>query len=294
MQNESTALSTFKKWHIGDVTVTRVQEMATITMEVEWLFKDATSANVLRHRWLQPDFATEAGQLRVNIQAFIIEAGGKRIMVDPCIGNHKQRASPLFNMLDNPFIERLTAAGFPPESIDYVLCTHLHVDHCGWNTHLVDGRWVPTFVNARHLFARREFEYACSDKGPEQENTYNDSVRPIEEAGLVDLVDFHHHLLDEIWLEPTPGHTPGHCAIRIRSKGVEAVISGDLIHHPLQAAEPGVCSNYDYDGPMAIRTRHAFLDGCVEGSMLLLGTHFAEPTGVRVHRDGDHWVMEGA
>ena len=215
-------------------------------------------------------------------------------MVDPCIGNHKQRASPLFNMLDNPFLERLTAAGFPPESIDYVLCTHLHVDHCGWNTHLVDGRWVPTFVNARHLFAKREFEYARSDKGAEQENTYADSIRPIEEAGLVDLVDFHHHLLDEVWLEPTPGHTPGHCAIRIRSKGVEAVISGDLIHHPLQAAEPGVCSNYDYDGPMAVRTRHAFLDGCVAGSTLLLGTHFAEPTGVRVYRNGDNWIMEGA
>lgn len=292
MEEANRTLSTFKKWQIGEVTVTRVQEMATVVMEVEWLFKDATAADVQRHDWLHPHYVTDDGKLLVNIQAFIIEAQGKRIMVDPCIGNHKPRDSALFNMLNNPFIERLTSAGFPPESIDYVLCTHLHVDHCGWNTHLVDGKWVPTFVNARHLFARREYEYARQDKGPEQENTYRDSIKPIADAGLMELVEFHHRILDEVWLEPTPGHTPGHCAIKIRSHGKEAVISGDLIHHPLQAAQPAVCSNYDFDGAQAIATRHAFLNGCVHGATMLLGTHFADPTGVRVVRVGDAWRLE--
>jgi glyoxylase-like metal-dependent hydrolase (beta-lactamase superfamily II) len=283
----------FRKWRIGEVTVTRVLEMDTLTLDPAWLLQ--TTADVVKqHTWLQPDFATADGQIIANIQAFIIESGGKRIMVDPCIGNQKPREAALFNMLDNPFLERLEAAGFPPESIDVVLCTHLHVDHCGWNTRLVDGKWIPTFPNARYLFARAEFEYAKVDKGHEQEATYNDSVKPIMEAGLAELVELDHQITQEVRLEPSPGHTPGHCCIVITSAGEEAVITGDLMHHPVQAAEPQVCSTFDFDEEQARATRRAVLCRCTERGSLMLGTHFAGPTGVRVRAHGKVWRVEGA
>lgn len=293
MQDTPDNLMQFKRWRFGAVTVTRVLEMAPVTLDPAWLLK-ITQENVRKHSWLLPDFATAEGLLKVNVQAFVIEAAGKRIMVDPCIGNHKKRAGALFNMLDNPFLERLEAAGFPRESIDFVLCTHLHTDHCGWNTMLVNGRWVPTFPKARYFFARDEFEFARTDKGDEQEATYEDSVKPIVDAGLAELIDYNHAIVEGVRLEHSPGHTPGHCFVVVSSGGEEAVITGDMMHHPVQAAEPDVCSNYCWDEQKAIATRKALLDRAVKEETTVLGTHFAEPTAVKVVRSGTAWRMTGA
>ncbi|NWA28616.1 MBL fold metallo-hydrolase [Pseudomonas gingeri] len=290
---DTSDLLNFKTWRIGDVTITRVLEFPTSTLPPQVLLK-ASPEDVLRHAWLQPEFATPEGLIKINIQAFIIESQGKRIMVDPCVGNDKKRDGASFNMLNNPFLERLEAAGFPRESIDIVLCTHLHTDHCGWNTMLVDGKWVPTFPNAAYLFARGEYEFAKVDKGEEQEATYQDSIKPIIEAGLAQLVEYDHMLSDEVWFEHSPGHTPGHCSIIISSKGEEALISGDVMHHPLQAAEPHVCSYTCWNDELAITSRRRILEKSAESGRLVLGTHFAGPSAVRVKIDGDVWKMEGA
>ncbi|MDB5971136.1 MAG: fold metallo-hydrolase [Hydrocarboniphaga sp.] len=293
MTNNKATTLTFKKWQVGDVTVTRVLEMDPLTIAPEWLLKTDVET-VKKHAWLKPNFATEEGQIIVNIQAFIIEAGGLKIMVDPCIGNDKPRESPLFAMHKGPFLEHLTQAGFPPESIDIVLCTHLHVDHVGWSTRLVEGKWVPTFPNARYLFARVEYENAKVDKGPEAEATYLDSIKPVVDAGLVTLVEFDHHINDEVWIDSTPGHTAGHCCIHISSKGQEALITGDMMHHPVQICEPDVCSTFCADQDQARRTRKSFLGKYSGTSAVVLGTHFAEPTGVRVTPHGDVWRVEEA
>lgn len=281
-------LTAFKSWQIGKIKVTRVLEMPEWTLGVEWLLK-ANRDDVLGVDWLQPDHATSDGDIIVNIQAMVIEADGKRIMVDPCIGNDKQRATEFFNMNKTPFLERLEAAGFPRETIDIVLCTHLHADHVGWNTMLVDGEWLPTFPNARYLFARGEFEYASTDKGLESEVTYLDSIAPIVAAGLADIVDSQHVILDGVRLEPSPGHTPGHCVIVISSEGEEAIITGDTLHHPLQMALPHICSTFCWDEAQAIATRRSILDRATQSQALLLGTHFSGPTGVRVEADSDAW-----
>src|SRR3546814_838268 len=161
----------------------------------------------------------------IYFQAFIIEASGKRILVDPCIGNGKERDIPAFNKLNGPFLKRLEAAGLPRESIDYVLCTHLHLDHCGGNTMLVDGAWVPTFPNARYIFAKTEFEHLRTDDHRDSIAVMADSITPILAAGLALFVASNHVIVDEGRIESTPGHTPGHFAIRVSSEGQEAVIT---------------------------------------------------------------------
>lgn len=292
MQEGWTELETFRRWIFGNIRVTRVLELPPTPFDPA-IFIQATRREILDHRdWLCPSFATEDGDIILHFQAFIIEAGGKRIMVDPCIGNDKPRGHPLLDRLDNPFLARLERAGFPRESIDFVLCTHLHVDHCGWNTMLVDGRWTPTFPNARYLFVREEVAHAAADTAEEAQAIFEDSVQPILDAGLAELVESDHVIVEGVRLEPTPGHTPGHCSIFISSEGAEAIISGDVIHHPLQAALPHVCSNFCWDEQRAIATRRAMLAHASDHGAMMLVAHFAGSSGVHVRRDGDAWKVE--
>ena len=229
---------------------------------------------------------TEDGRLIASIHAFVIESQGKTIVVDTCVGNDKQRDIKAWNMRKGRFLEDLADAGFPRERIITVVCTHLHVDHVGWNTMLRDGKWVPTFPTARYLIGRKEYEYWSKADDERDRTIQNDSVRPILDAGLADLVKRTHKITSEVYLGPTPGHTPGHVSVHIRSKGAEAVITGDLMHHPVQCAEPSWASNFDVDSGKARVTRRAFLEKYKDGKVLVLGTHFAMPTAGRLSADG--------
>jgi glyoxylase-like metal-dependent hydrolase (beta-lactamase superfamily II) len=205
------------------------------------------------------------------------------------VGNDKERDLAMWNRLQGPFLEKLAEAGHPPESVDVVLCTHLHIDHVGWNTRLVEGRWVPTFPNARYLFGRIELEHWLASAGDEDRRIMADSVRPVLDAGLADAVEPDHVVTGEVRLEPTPGHTPGHVSVRIRSQGREAVITGDLMHHPVQCAEPLWQSHFDVDPDAARATRRRFLEQQADRDVLVLGTHFAAPTAGHVVRAGAAW-----
>jgi len=293
-------------WRIGDVKITRIQELyAERTPDFGYI--GMTTEDILRESWLKPHFATEDGKLKTCIQAFIVEAGGKRIMVDTCVGNDKPRGNPVWNMLQGPFLDDLRAAGFPPESIDIVLCTHLHIDHVGWNTVLVDGKWVPTFPNAKYLFGRIEWEHWKQEvtdairgdiDAETVENAFNtkdvnaDSIRPVIEAGLHELIETDHVVTDEIRLEPTPGHTPGHVSVIIESQGEKAVITGDLMHHPIQSALPHVASRFDHSAEQARQTRRAFMKRHEGNGVLVFGTHFAPPTAGHFVAHGDNWRFE--
>jgi glyoxylase-like metal-dependent hydrolase (beta-lactamase superfamily II) len=228
------------------------------------------------------------GRLIMSIHALIVETPDRRIIVDTCLGNDKQRAIPGWHMRTGPFLDDIAAAGYPRESIDTVLCTHLHVDHVGWNTMLVDGKWVPTFPKARYLIGRKEFDH-WQGHGPANargDDPFSDSVKPVFDAGLVDFVESDHAICPEIRLEPTPGHTPGHVSVRISSKGEEGLITGDVMHHPCQMAHPEWASAADSDADRARITRLSLLDRCAGAPLLVIGTHFAGPTAGRVVRDG--------
>jgi glyoxylase-like metal-dependent hydrolase (beta-lactamase superfamily II) len=275
------------RWRIGDVTITRIVELEA-TGGSRFILPDATPEAVLSHRWLQPHFVDERGRLRMSVHALVVDTPSRRIMVDTCIGNDKERSIPAWNAMHGPFLDDLAAAGCPPDSIDTVVCTHLHVDHVGWNTMLVDGRWVPTFPRARYLMERTELAYWRSrQEDDDHRRSFADSVRPVLDTGLVDPVGADHRVCDEVHLVPTPGHTPGHVSVRIASRGEEALITGDFLHHPCQMAWLDLRSSADHDPARAAQTRRDVFNRLAGTGTLLFGTHFATPSAGRVERDGD-------
>jgi glyoxylase-like metal-dependent hydrolase (beta-lactamase superfamily II) len=267
-------------WKVGGVSITRVVESCN-PLPPTGLFPQATPEALVPHAaWLQPDFMDAKGNLLLSIHALVVESQRRRILVDTCVGEH---GIPGFEGLNNlSFLHDLAAAGYPRSSIDVVLCTHLHFDHVGWNTMKVDGRWVPTFPNARYLFARAEWEHWKGQPELGYARTLNDAVRPIVEAGLADLVETNHSVTDEVWLEPTHGHTPGHVSVHISSQGEDALITGDMTHHPVQWAEPDWKMDADSDSAAAARTRRRVIAKYGDRPVLVIGTHYAPPTAGRI------------
>ena len=213
------------------------------------------------------------------MQSWLVRTRHHTILVDTCIGDHKKRQRPSWHMTTSGvFLTQLAAAGVHPEAVDYVLCTHLHVDHVGWNTQLRDGRWVPTFPNATYVISRKEWEYWETVHRATPLEHLADSVLPIVEAGLATFVANDYALSDAVWLEPTPGHTPDHVSVHLASNSAHAVITGDMIHSPVQCAEPTWIPRPDFDRALAHQTRQAFLERYCETDVLICGTHFPSPS----------------
>ncbi|SOD62826.1 Glyoxylase, beta-lactamase superfamily II [Streptomyces zhaozhouensis] len=256
---------------------------------------DATPEIVSAQKWLRPDFADSAGVPRLNSHTFAFAVDGRRVLVDTGIGNGKRRANPAWHGLDTDYLTRLTTAGFPPDSVDLVVLTHLHADHVGWNTRRVNGRWVPTFPRARHVVSRKERAFWAGYAMDEpRRQMFRDSVLPVEKAGLLDLVDADAApgtLLPGLRLLPTPGHTPGHLAVELTSRGERALITGDCVHHPVQLAHPDIGACVDIDATRARATRHALLRRLADTGTLMLGTHFAPPSAGRVIRSADGYRL---
>jgi glyoxylase-like metal-dependent hydrolase (beta-lactamase superfamily II) len=275
------------QWKIGGVKVSRVVEFET-HWDGAMLLPDATAENVKRERdWLYPAFSDETGKIKLSIHALVIESMNKRIVVDTCIGNDKVRSNPEWNKMQLPFLADLQKAGYTRESIDNVICTHLHIDHVGWNTMLQNGKWVPTFPNARYLIGGTEWDFFSRQQDEFFKAPIDDSVRPIFDEGRAELVDEKRKLTDEVWLESTPGHTPGHFAVRISSQGQDAVITGDLMHHPIQCRFPEWDDNFDVDLPQAKKTRRAFCERYADTGTIVLGTHFATPAAGKIVKKDD-------
>lgn len=282
-----------KKWQVGDVSITKIVEMETVG-GASWILPDATPEAVRDIEWLKPEFMDDEGELKFSVHALVVDAPGCRIVVDTCVGNEKERLPYRdWHQLQTTFLDDFAAAGFAMDSVDRVLCTHLHVDHVGWNTMLVNGQWVPTFPQARYLIAKDEYEFWRDQKEQKiQQTVFADSVAPVFEAGLVDLVDTEYQVCEEVDLVPTLGHTPGHVSVRIRSQGQQALITGDFIHHPCQMARLDWGSAADLDASAADVTRRRVFAEYAGTPTLVIGTHFAGATAGRVIRDGDAYRLE--
>ncbi|MEU1016291.1 MULTISPECIES: MBL fold metallo-hydrolase [unclassified Streptomyces] len=282
----ATGPTAIPSWTVGDVTVHRIDEIRLPPATGPWLLPGATPDVVAGQDWLRPDFADDEGILRLDSHSFAFTVGGLRILVDTGIGNGKERANPAWHALNTDYLQRLSAAGFPPDSVDLVILTHLHADHVGWNTHEVNGEWVPTFPNARYVTSRVEREFWVGyDMEEAREQMFRDSVIPVEEAGLLDLVDVPAdgiEVLPGLRLIPTPGHTPGHVAVELTSRGETALITGDCVHHPVQLAHPTIGACVDIEPEQSEASRRALLGSLAGTRTLVLGTHFAPPTAGRV------------
>ncbi|MGD9839251.1 MAG: MBL fold metallo-hydrolase [Afipia sp.] len=280
------------QWTVGRVKVTNVVEIGA-TGGTRFILPQATPQETQNMPWLVPHYANAEGRLRLNVQSWIVETPTHRIIVDTCIGNDKtNRSVPAWNGLNKPFLNDLAAAGYPAETIDTVLCTHLHVDHVGWNTKRVDGKWVPTFANARYLFGKTEYEHwaAHSPEG-EHQAVFEDSVQPIVEAGRADLIGSDHRIGDEVTLIATPGHTPGHMSILVTSDGQQALLTGDVAHHPCQMAHLDWSSTADSDPMQSIESRKMLFSRFADTPTLVFGGHY-DPG--HIVRDGDAFRLIAA
>ena len=275
-------------WQVGAVKITRIVEMELpIGYSADTPFLAEATPEALRAlKWLYPNFVNEQDQMLLSIHALLVEAPGLRLVVDTCIGNDKARGILGGNALATPFLEHLEAAGWSRESVDAVVCTHLHVDHVGWNTMLEDGAWVPTFPNARYLIGKRELEHWRGEEDAEQQAILSDSVQPILDAGLSELVEMDHQICPEIRLTPSPGHTPGHVSVIIESAGERAAITGDMTHHPCQLAHPDWSPAFDTDPRAAASVRARLFAEWADDDILVIGTHYAAPTAGRIKREG--------
>ncbi len=282
-------------WAIDKIKVDQVVEFAGAIFEPAVIFPKSTPAAIESHRhWLEPNLMDPKSKLLIlSFHSFVVRTPRHAILVDTCGGNEKNRPEkPRYHMKSWPYLERLASAGVAPEAVDLVLCTHLHVDHVGWNTRLRDGRWVPTFPRAKYLFGRAEWEHwqeQAKRAGGKIERHHEDSVLPVIEAGQAVFVETDHEIEEGIRLEPSPGHTPGHVCVHLAAAGREAVITGDMMHHALQVAEPDWSTCFCTDPDLAARTRRAFFERYGGTDALILPGHFPTPTVGRIVRAGIGW-----
>lgn len=276
---------------VGEAEIRSALEIALTRRPIAYLGADPALIEANRH-WLAPYFLEEGDTWSLDFRTWILRVDGKVVVIDPCTGNGRPHPLPMFNMLDEPFIERFRESGVGPEEVDYVFCTHMHHDHCGWNTQLRNGSWVPTFPNARYIFLRREYErwdpngatYRAVDYN---HGVYERSILPIVEAGLADLVTDRHRLSPSLEIEPAHGHTLGHAMLRLSSQAQEALFTGDAFHHPLQLTAPELQFGDCDDVAQAVATRRRLVTLGLERDALLIPAHLPYPHAGHVHQTED-------
>lgn len=275
---------------IGEIQVLRVEESLGPGFQPNLLLPDWSREAVAPDlHWVAPDYYDPVkDRLISSIHSWVLKTRHHTIVIDTCVGNHKHRPEqPRFHMLDRPYMTNLAAAGIHPEEVDFVMCTHLHVDHVGWNTRLENGRWVPTFPNAKYVFSKIDRDYfdPTRGEGGKQEKhalVFNDSVLPILEAKQDMVVDGTQALGDNLMISPAPGHSPGHVVITAKSGGTEGMFIGDVMHHPIQIHQPEWSSAFCSDPAEARRSRRKVLEHAAGAGSILYPTHFAGPHIARV------------
>jgi len=280
----------------GDLTIHRIIEQEEVFLAALEMLPTLTPDVLAENRaWMQAAKALDANDVLILcFQSYIVKTPHHTILIDSCIGNDKPRPTrPKWNMkTDDTYMRGLAAAGLSVADIDYVMCTHLHVDHVGWNTRLENGRWVPTFPNARYVFGKTEFDYWMGVHAKTPVPVIEDSVLPIVEARRFEAVANDHQIGDHVRILPTPGHTPGHSAFRLGRGKDDAVFSGDLIHSPLQARYPEMSMKFDVDQAAAATTRRSFLERYCDTDTLCCTAHFPSPSVGKIRRWGDGFSCE--
>lgn len=287
---------------LGDVTVTRIEEMLTPGFDPGFLFPAYEEAILDENPDLAaPNFLDPASRrLMSSMHSWLIRTGRHVILIDTGCGNGKHRDTPgfqRFHMLDMPYLDRLAEAGVRPEDVTLVINTHLHIDHVGWNTRLVDGRWVPTFPNARYLYGAKEFAHWRSPEGglvtmPGNGPVMEDSVLPVFEAGLVEFIEDGDRILDGLEVELAPGHTPGQLFVKLESGRQAAYFTGDCLHQPMQVRRPSWNSRFCEDQEQAVATRRRLLDTASDRNALVFPAHFGAPHTGFVRRSGEDFRFE--
>jgi glyoxylase-like metal-dependent hydrolase (beta-lactamase superfamily II) len=292
------------RFDIGAVRVHRIEEWRGNFAPPEHLLAGCTPEAFAPYaeRFSPGYYDLQERKLFAFLQSWVLEVDGLRILFDTGAGNDKERSGiPVFGNLSTDFLGNLRRAGFAPEDIDVVVCSHLHIDHVGWNTVLREGRWEPTFPNARYLLPAVDEEFwnpANAAQFPEQvgravnSGVYEDSVAPVIAAGMAELVQPGHRVAEGITLEAAPGHTPGQMVMHVSSRGEHALFVGDVLHHPVQVHHPEWNSVFCENPEQSRATRRAVLAKAADLDALLVPAHFGGQHVCRVRRLGDGFVPE--
>ena len=290
------------QWKLGTTTITRIEELLGPLFDPVQFFPDFNPAVFEQHRdWLYPDHVDEAkNRLIASMHSWLIETPHHNILIDTCVGNDKERMPYRdWSGMQTGWLDNLKATGVTPEDIDFVMCTHLHIDHVGWNTRLQDGQWVPTFANAKYIFARQEYEFWKAERDrpdPDEflqvnHQTFDDSVMPI--MHLAELIDGETSLVDDLLtIKPAPGHTPGSIAIELNDHGECGGFTGDVCHHPIQVVNPDWNSAFCELPDQARSTRRDVLAQCRDSGALMLPAHFGPGHAGHVRENGEGFRFE--
>jgi glyoxylase-like metal-dependent hydrolase (beta-lactamase superfamily II) len=281
------------EFSVGDLTIHRVIEQETSFVPALEFMPALTPEVLAENRaWMRQAKALDDDDVLILcFQSYVIQTPHHTILIDSCIGNDKPRPRPKWNMkTDDTYMRGLAAAGFSVDDIDFVMCTHLHVDHVGWNTQLVNGRWVPTFPKARYVFAQTEFDHWTEQNAKTPVPPFVDSVLPVVEAKRHEIVGNDHQIGDHVRILPAPGHTPGHVAFTFGRGKDDAVFSGDLMHSPLQTLYPELSIKFDVDQAQAAKTRRSFLERYCDTDTLCCTAHFPSPSVGKIRRKGNAFV----
>lgn len=283
---------------IGEYDISRAVEWAGPWVHPRNFFPDFEPEALAENLdWLAPYFDAATGEMVLSFHSFVVRTGRCTILIDTCMGNHKERPTrPRAHRRNGDYLGDLARMGIKPESVDYVMCTHLHWDHVGWNTQLVDGQWVPTFPNARYIMARREYQhwdrlYSEGDRSLHLTG-FQDSVLPIMRAERAVLVDDDYELERGIWLEPCPGHTPGNVVINIESQRKRGVFPGDVLHSPLQLARPDWSSHACSDMALSRVSRRRFIEQHADTDHIVMPGHFVAPSAGRIVTHRGNYAFE--
>ncbi|MGE4239986.1 MBL fold metallo-hydrolase [Ramlibacter sp.] len=287
-------------WQVGSARVTRIEEQVGVGgFPPEKFLVGLDRATFMELLPRMPNhYSVEHDRLVSSMHSWIIRTGGKIVLVDACCGNHKDRPwMPRFHQLDTPYMQNLEAAGVKPEDVDIVLCTHLHADHVGWNTRLENGKWVPTFPNAKYLFSDRDDARwnprRMQGMDPNRAAVYEDSVLPVVRAGQAQMLEHRSHTLgDLLTIEPSPGHTPGHVVLKLVDDKARALFCGDVLHHATQVYHPEWNSAFCEVPEEAVKTRREVLAWCADSPALLFPTHFAAPYVAAIRREGAGFALD--
>jgi glyoxylase-like metal-dependent hydrolase (beta-lactamase superfamily II) len=281
---------------VGDLIIHRIIEQETTFLPAAELLPGLTADILAENReWMRQAAAIDADDVLILcFQSYIVKTPHHTILIDSCIGNDKPRPlRPKWNMkTDDTYMRALAGAGISVDEIDFVMCTHLHVDHVGWNTRLEGGRWVPTFPNARYIFGKAEFDYWTEQNAKAEVPAFADSVLPVVEARRADIVRNDYEIGDHVRVLPTPGHTPGHVAFTLGHGKDDAVFSGDLMHSPLQTRYPELSVKFDVDQAQAAVTRRNFLERYCDTDTLCCAAHFPSPSTGKIRRLGNGFSCE--
>ena len=283
---------------VGKATITRIEETFLPTYDIKHIFPEWNEEHSAKHaHWLAPNhYDPASGLIKLSVHSWLLQIGPRKILIDCCCGNNKIKPGrPFWTNLNTNYLERLAAAGARPDEIDMVMCTHLHHDHVGWNTLQRDGKWVPTFPNARYVFSKPDFEdFQRIDNdpttAPAEMGTFRECVLPIVDAGRADMVTGPHRLDEHLDIIPAPGHSAGHVVFRLDSGGQQAVFIGDVFHHLLQVYYPQWNFPKNSDAEQARASRRQVLALCASSGALTLPGHVGAPFAGRIEAGAEGFV----